>query len=189
MPAPDAVWVSFEPEERTQHWSLLGAEDKVLCDLPCARWVSADTGAFLQYDRPGTNRSLRVSLPASLGPPGGSIVAIARPGELTNRLSTKLILGGISLTVLGVILFGALDNLGGDSSAVAVSVSLGLGVPLLAAGIYLRVKGHPADVALRTASVPTRATFTLGPGFVALTAPSPAGPTAVLTPFGAAGTF
>jgi len=189
-PAPDAVWLDLKPEERDQHWSLIGTDEKLLCDLPCGHWVSPG-GAFLEYERPGTTRMTRVALPTELGPPGGSAVAVARLGHATARLGTKLILGGISLGILGLILFVALDNLGGDSSALAVSVGLGLGAPFLGAGIYFRVKSHPPDVSVKSASSTDapRTTFALGPGFLEAASPSPGGFHVIVTPLGAAGTF
>jgi hypothetical protein len=192
MPAPDAVWVKLEPEAPEQHWSLLGNDEKVLCQLPCTRWISPGS-AFLQYDQPGKISMLRVPLPTDLGPPGGTVTVVARSAYGSERLGTKLILGGVSLGILGLILFVALDNLGGDTSALAVSVALGLGAPFLGAGIYLRVKSHPPDASVvKSASAPTpapRATFALGPGYLEAAAPSPEGFHVIVTPFGAAGTF
>jgi hypothetical protein len=189
--APDAVWVKLELEAPEQHWSLLGNDEKVLCELPCARWLSPGGGAFLQFDQPGKISMLRVPLPTDLGPPGGTVVVVARPKYGSERLGTQLILGGVSLGILGLILFVALDNLGGDTSALAVSVALGLGAPFLGAGIFLRVKSHPPD-AVKSASAPTpapRATFALGPGYLEAASPSPEGFHVIVTPLGAAGTF
>jgi len=192
-PSPDAVWMQLEPEASDEHWTLLGNDEKVLCELPCARWVSPGSGAFLQYARPGTLSVLRVSLPADLGPPGGSMVAVARLGNASERTGTKLILGGTSLAILGLILFPALDNITQDLSYVALGVAIGLGAPLLVAGIYVRVKSHPADVLVKGRSgataAPPHTTFALGPGFVEAAGPSPGGFHVVLTPLGAAGTF
>jgi hypothetical protein len=198
--APDSVWVDFRPEEPDQHWSLLAGDETVLCGLPCARWVSPTEGAFLQYERPGTTRAIRVTVPSELGAnPGGAAIAVARPENPTASLGIKLILGGISVALLGVVLYPLLSNRGGDSSLVALGIAIGAGVPLLGVGVYVRARSHPADVVVRAASSsPDRgarsangsqsATFLLGPGFIAAEA-SPNGPRLLLTPLGLAGTF
>ncbi len=185
MPSPDAVWVRFEPEGHDQHWSLLANDEKQICDLPCDHWIAPQTGAFLQYDRPGTNSSMRVAIPEVLGRAGSTVVAVARP-EASARTSTKLMLGGVTLAILGLILFGFLDNRGGDSATVAVAVGAGLGVPLLGAGVYLRIKSHPADVSVHTAG---RASAPLAFGLAAPPSAAPAGATLTLTPFRLTGTF
>jgi hypothetical protein len=198
--APDSVWVNFRPEEPDQHWSLLADDETLLCQLPCARWVSPTGGAFLQYERPGTTRAIRVSVPSELGAnPGGTAIAIARPENPTGGLGTKFILGGISVALLGVILFPFLSSRGGDSSIVALGIAIGAGVPLLGVGLYARSRSHPADVVLRAASSspdPAARTangsestsFVFGPGFIAAET-SPTGARVLLTPFGLAGTF
>ncbi|MGO8992609.1 MAG: hypothetical protein ACLQVI_04730 [Polyangiaceae bacterium] len=191
-PTPDAVWVQFQPEDPDQRWSLVASDEKVLCALPCAHWMPPESGAVLQYERPGTTSLLRVGVPGDLGPPGSSAIAVARLGFASKQTSTKLILGGISLAIVGVILYGVLDGRSSDSSTAALaSIVAGgsAGALLAGAGLYIRTMSHSADVSVRAAASSRHATFAFGPGLVEATTASPEGPHIVLTPLGAAGTF
>jgi hypothetical protein len=191
-PAPDAVWVQLEPEEPDQHWSLVAQNEKVLCALPCSRWLSADSGAFLEYERPGATSILVVGLPTDLGPAGGSVIAVARLENRSKRTGVRLILGGLGAAFLGIIVYGIFQGLvdtSGEASDVALGVGLGVGVPLLGAGIYFLTKSHPADVSLRAASLSSSPTIALGPGFIEATTAGADGFHVILTPLGALGTF
>ena len=182
-PTPDAVWVEFRPEASDERWSLLSNDEKVLCQLPCARWISPQDRSFLQYETPGTIRLTRVNLPGELGvSPGGTAIAVARAENPTGRTSTKLILGGLAFALLGVILFPILAERGGDSDQVALAIAVGSGVPFLAAGIVLRFTNHPAEVSVHAAA-------STSPGSFIATETPPSGPHVVLRPFGIAGTF
>jgi hypothetical protein len=184
-PSPDAIWVRFEAEETDQHWSVLGADEKILCQLPCSRWITGQSGAFLQDDIPGTITSIRVSLPNDLGPPGGSIVAVARRGEAKRRAGTKLIIGGVSVAILSLILFFALTDVSDHVPDIVLGSGATAGVALAGLGLYFRYKSHPPDVAVQTASAAPRVTFALG----APPAGDVNGVSVRLTPLGIAGTF
>ncbi len=188
-PTPEAVWVQLQAEDPEQHWSLVASDQKPLCELPCARWIAPGGGTVLQYERPGMISVLQVSLPDQLGPAGSSVVAIAHPGHQRRRTSTQLIVGGVSLAVLGVIAYPFLANRGGDSSTIALVLAVSLGVPVVGAGLYLRATEHPAEVSLRSASTSPSPTFTLGPGFLEASSASPLGFHLILSPLGAFGTF
>jgi hypothetical protein len=182
-PTPESVWVEFRPEASDERWSLLSNEEKVLCQLPCARWISPQDHSFLQYEKPGTTRLTRVDVPGELGvSPGGTAIAVARPENPTGRTSTKLILGGLAVALLGVILFPILAERGGDSDQVAIAIAFGSGVPFVAAGVVLRLTSHPAEVTVHAAA-------STSPGSFIATETPPRGPHVVLTPFGIAGTF
>jgi hypothetical protein len=187
-PAPDAVWVSFEPEDPSWQWSVVAKDEKVLCSLPCARWITPQAEVFLEYQR--WMRTVSVSLPTELGPPGGSVVAVARREvRSARRAGSLLLVGGILLVVMGT-LFALLDRSSGDDgSAAALAVGLGGGGAAIGAAVYLRTKGHPDDVVVRTASSHPHPTFALGPGFVEAGSSAPGGFDLILTPLGAVGRF
>jgi hypothetical protein len=187
-PTPDAAWVQFKPEARDQHWTLLAKDNSVLCELPCARWISATSGEFLQYDIPGTNRALQVDLPTERPNPGTDIVAIARTANGSKATGRKLFFGGALLLFADTVFFGLLDQFGNETGDIVLGVMAVASIPLMATGLYILLKSHPADVQLRSASASPRPTFTLGPGFAEATT-SPTGLHLVLTPLGASGTF
>jgi hypothetical protein len=188
-PAPDAVWVQFEPDKSGQRWSLLAKDEKLLCHLPCARWVSPESGAYLEYEKPGTTSLVAVDLPKSLGPAGGTVVAVPRLDTSAKSVSGTLILSGATLGILGLLVFGALLGIHNDAPPAALSIGLGSGALLAGAGIYVGLVSHPADVSVRAARLESPATFAFGPGFVEAASASPGGVHVLLTPLGAAGTF
>src|ERR1700679_4062348 len=75
-PTPDAIWVVFRPELAGQHWSLIGGDEKVLCELPCARWIPDPPSVSIQHEDPDVFGMVRVGLPNDVGPAGGSIIAV-----------------------------------------------------------------------------------------------------------------
>ncbi len=187
-PTPDAVWVQFEPEVSGQRWSLLANDSKPLCDLPCAHWVSATSGEFLQYDVPGTNRALQVSLPEELGAPGSTAIATARLANAYRSAGTKMMFGGLLVAFLGGISFAFLDgrwNGVGDSIGLSI---LGASVPIAGLG-NLHARGQPPqrrDFARRLRLGPhhLRPRPRLPRGRLGR---PPRGPISVVTPLGTAG--
>ena len=192
-PAPNAVWVQLQPEAVDQRWTLVAKDQRVLCSLPCAQWISPGSEAFLEYERPGTTSLVGVGLPADLGPAGGSVVAVAHPARGSRTASSRLMFAGGSLALLGVIvLLGIGPHFeGGDTAPTFTTVGIaGGGALLLAgAGLYLLLTRHPPEVSVRAASKAPRATFAFGPGFVEVETAPAGGVDIRLTPLGATGTF
>jgi hypothetical protein len=188
-PAADAVWVELQPEKPEQRWSLLGKDDKVVCALPCARWLSPDGGDYLTYEKPGTTVLVSVGLPRELGPPGGDVVAVARADRRAKGLSRGLILGGVSVGLLGLILAFALDDRGPEATTAALASGLGAGTLMAAVGLYVGAVTHSPDVVLRGGSGSPPVTVSLGHGLAETPEAPSSGLHVLLTPFGASGTF
>jgi hypothetical protein len=191
-PSKDAVWVRFEPESPSQRWSLIGGDDKPLCELPCARWIAASDTPSLEYAKPGDLRVVRVGLPVDLGAPGTTSIVTPRLAHGMGHESTWLLVGGTVVALSGLLVFAFTDDRSntGTSDAVSIGVSLGIlgaGLTGVVIALAMRAERHPDDVVVRSASLAPPSRFAFGPGYVEAAASS--GPRIVLTPLGATGSF
>jgi hypothetical protein len=155
-PPPNAVRVNFQPDAAEHHWSLLTREGKLVCDLPCSRWVAPNSGYKVQLDADRKDDIKLVSVPDDLGYSAGRTVdAVPRPAN--NRQTPGLvttIVGGV-LAVGGATFTAVVLNtrpqpgpaVGGSAAAVDV-----IGVATLITGIWLLSSSQSSptlDVSLR----------------------------------------
>lgn len=193
-----AVRVNFTAANAAQHWSLLTAEGRLVCDLPCSRWVGSGSGYKLQLDAEKQEDISVVSVPSELGYSAGRTVSGVLVEPRTGRgggaalVISGVVLGPASLAVgaagLGLKLNPDASNHSTGRTLFAVGlVGLGVSAVVILAGALVwarsRERGLQLSLEERTASNPR---FLAGPGF--LEAVSGARHV-LLTPGGFSGTF
>lgn len=100
----NAVKVAFELPSDGGRWSLRSGDGKVMCDLPCSRWVGPHSGYVLQLDADKSDDIKKVKVPDDIGySPGREVKAIPYPGRNSPLAGWGVTLGGLGL-VFGVVM-------------------------------------------------------------------------------------
>jgi hypothetical protein len=156
------VMISF-PAREEEYWSLRDSEGRVLCDLPCSRWVPPGSGYRLE--RRSDHKI--VELPDRFAaPPGSSLHAEYQPERGYPLFAALAFYGvGIPLAIGGAVLLTLAftedsdDEVGGrslqgffiGSSIMFFSVTIGTGVWYFLASDFERFKATEKRSAKRRA--------------------------------------
>jgi hypothetical protein len=179
-PPPDSVRVNFKVPNDGEHWSLLTSDGKLVCDLPCSRWVAPKSGFKVQLDADKQEDIKSIAVPADLGySPGRTVEATPR---LKNGRSG---LGWLLVPVGGVL------TLGGVYAAIASPIGIGvavIGVAGLGGGIWMFATNRSSD-AIDVRLVSDSARVRVGPGFVEGSTGGASPVHVVASPAGIAGSF
>lgn len=80
-PGKDAVQVSFQAPDSGK-WALRAKDGKVLCDLPCTRWVPPHSGMVVALDADKSEDIVKIPVPDDLGYSAGRKVnAVPQQGR------------------------------------------------------------------------------------------------------------
>lgn len=192
-PPPEAVLMAFEPEKAGEHWVLLADGKTPVCELPCRRWVTPNSGLVVQRDADRTEDIRRVTVPAELGySPGRSVRAVPLAERGGDTSVAGWTLGGLGAFLLGAGIVGATLDTSSTSKTMGMlfdamgGVCLAIGVPLIIYSAWSRPSSLELTLDTRTTGVAAR----LGAEGLQITARSSAfGVSLVATPFGAFGSF
>jgi hypothetical protein len=203
-PPADAVRVNFSTPSSSERWSLLTLDGKLVCDLPCSRWVPPNSGYKLQLDADRKEDIQIVSLPSDLGYSAGRTVDATALGS-RGSIAWPIVLGTTgfvsALTGLMVILCdsgggGGYSSGGGSCQSTAshpdiqavggilIGAGAAMGIGALFTGLYTRTQ---ASVDLTLTSGAQTGQLRLRPGFIE--AGKNDGARVIMSPSGIAGSF
>lgn len=173
-PPPGAVRVNFASSSATEHWSVLDGHDKVLCDLPCSRWVGPNSGYKLQLDAAKKDDIVVIPMPKELGYSAGRTVdARPQPSALAAPI-TGAVMAGAGYVTLLIGLFGwtvptNANNNHPDTSVGIPVMAVGGGLMVIGTGLMIFAGRWSSGIEMTlapNAAASTRAPVRLGPGYV-----------------------
>jgi hypothetical protein len=189
-PTPDSVKVNFKPESDDQRWSLMTSDNKLVCDLPCSRWVPPKSGYRLQLDADKKEDIVSVNVPDDLGYSAGRTVDGTVGKAHGVGLGLGFTLGGGTLVVLGGAMLAIAEGVPNATISPALALAPGIpGLLMLVPGIIVLAGSRNMSGLDLTLASPSSAGVKLGPGFIEARGSSPTAPSLLITPAGVAGSF
>lgn len=186
-PGKDAVQVSFQAPDSGK-WALRSGDGKMLCELPCTRWVPPRSGMVVALDADRSEDIVKIPVPDDLGYSAGRKVnAVPQQGRGGAWPGTAAGFG-VAGVIVGALLMGNSEKGCGDTTpaestggtdpptpdnsycAPGIGIVIGSSVLTIAGGavwIFYN-KTEKLDLSLASpdgAARRDRPVFQLGPGF------------------------
>ncbi len=194
-PAPDAVRVNFMTVDADVPYQVVEGGKKI-CDAPCTRWVRKSARVEMERsDGTAGSERLKVDLgKVSLGRDVDAVAISDRSGRWGTGFAMTIVGGFFGAAGLGMTLAGFVTARNDESAKTFQTIGpvvLGVSAGLLGFGIWglsTGNQGSSVDVTYAP-NTTARATWKVGPGYVAGDAVAGAGTRFVLSPFGLSGVF
>ncbi len=151
--APGALRVNFVLPDADDKWRAMTG-DKVLCDLPCTRWIQPGSGVSLRRDGATASETMTLELPKDLGgySAGREIDALPSAGspalEVLGVMAFSL---GLAATITGTLMWGMGEQADAESDRDTIrpgQAAVGVGIPLFAAGVWMMALDYSRRVDL-----------------------------------------